>query len=304
MTYRLRYRRSETTHASNLPISGYGVELALKRTDYIVLDDRSHDEEAHADTLASATSLDDDEDVADIKPLASSDLSSLGLKAASFILQSDRPLDTLIKLTQDLPRFLTSVVAHNISSQIEEELQSNGALGVPEGMNVLLVNGVQLIERQIEPFALIERLRQERKLIDGFRALGLSGKQAVSILGHQSVSLAKDSDEPLRYDWTDRLEDGRVLIWLNDLENDDAYEHYPNSIASVSRNRLLKRTSSLLIGSSCCNEHILDNYLQLRKTSSLLLHLWILRAQRMSHSLRSCCLSFLEVSLSDLVWFP
>ncbi|KAH0489133.1 hypothetical protein TgHK011_009577 [Trichoderma gracile] len=233
LAYRLRYRRSETTHASDLPISGYGVELALKRTDYIVLDDRSHDEEAHAETLASATSLDDDEDVADIKPLASSDLSSLGLKAASFILQSDKPLDTLIKLTQDLPRFLTSIVAHDISSQFEEELQSNGALGVPEGVNVLLVNGVQLIERQIEPFALIERLRQERKLIDGFRALGLSGKQAVSILGHQSVSLAKDSDEPMRYDWTDRLEDGRVLMWLNDLENDDSYEHYPKSISSL-----------------------------------------------------------------------
>ncbi|KAL7822016.1 glycosyltransferase family 24 protein [Trichoderma gracile] len=233
LAYRLRYRRSEATHTSDLPISGYGVELALKRTDYIVLDDRSHDEEAHAETLASTTNLDDDEDVADIKPLASSDLSSLGLKAASFILQSDEPLDTLIKLTQDLPRFLTSVVAHNISSQFEEELQSNGALGVPEGVNVLLVNGVQLIERQIEPFALIERLRQERKLIDGFRALGLSGKQAVSILGHQSVSLAKDSDEPMRYDWTDRLEDGRVLMWLNDLENDDTYEHYPKSISSL-----------------------------------------------------------------------
>ncbi|KAL6877164.1 glycosyltransferase family 24 protein [Trichoderma novae-zelandiae] len=233
LSYRLRYRRSGATHAADLPMSGYGVELALKRTDYIVLDDRSHDEEAHAETLSPATSLDDDEDVADIKPLATSDLSLLGLKAASFILQSDKPLETLVKLTQDLPRFLTSIVAHNVSSQFEDELQSNSALGVPNGMNVLLVNGVQLIERQIEPFALIEKLRQERKLIDGFRALGLTGKQAVSILGHQGVSTAKDSDEPLRYDWTDRLEDGRVLIWLNDLENDAAYEQYPKSIASL-----------------------------------------------------------------------
>ncbi|KAL7793137.1 glycosyltransferase family 24 protein [Trichoderma ceciliae] len=233
LSYRIRYRRTETTPATTLPMSGYGVELALKKTDYIVIDDRSHGEEPHLDSPSSGTSLDDSEDVADIKPLATSDLSSLGVKAASFILQSDTPLETLIKLTQDLPKFLTSIVAHNTSTQFEEEFQNNSLHGVPDGMNVLWINGVQLIERQIEPFALIERLRQERRLVDGFRALGLSGRQAVSILGHQEVSNAKEANEPLRYDWTDRLEDGRVLIWLNDLESDDAYEDYPKSLTSL-----------------------------------------------------------------------
>jgi UDP-glucose:glycoprotein glucosyltransferase len=234
LNYRIRYRRLITTPITTLPMSGYGVELALKKTDYIVIDDRLQDE-GHPEILSSSTSLDDSEDVADIKPLAASDLSSLGVKAASFILQSDNPLETLIRLTQDLPKFLTSVVAHNISMQFEEEFRINSLHGVPNGMNVLWINGVQLIERQIEPFALIERLRQERKLIDGFRALGLSGKQAVSILGHQDVSSAKEVSEPLRYDWTDRLEDGRVLIWLNDLESDATYEDFPKSLTSVGR---------------------------------------------------------------------
>ncbi|KAK0757581.1 hypothetical protein N5P37_009595 [Trichoderma harzianum] len=235
LSYRIRYRRTEATHAAALPMSGYGVELALKRTDYIVIDDRVHDDAAHHESPSSSTSLDDSEDVADIKPLAASDLSSLGMKAASFVLQSDEPLGTLIKLTQDLPKFLTSVVAQNVSTQFEEEFQNNGIKGVPDGVNALFVNGVQVSERQIDPFALIDRLRQERKLIDGFRTLGLSGKQAVSILGHQAVSMAKGSNEPLRYDWTDRLEDGRVLIWLNDLENDEAYEDYPKTLAALLR---------------------------------------------------------------------
>ncbi|KAL6816379.1 glycosyltransferase family 24 protein [Trichoderma sp. SZMC 28015] len=235
LSYRIRYRRTEATHAAALPMSGYGVELALKRTDYIVIDDRVHDDAAHHESPSSSTNLDDSEDVADIKPLAASDLSSLGMKAASFILQSDEPLGTLIKLTQDLPKFLTSVVAQNVSTQFKEEFQNNGIKGVPDGVNALFVNGVQVSERQIDPFALIDRLRQERKLIDGFRTLGLSGKQAVSILGHQAVSMAKGSNEPLRYDWTDRLEDGRVLIWLNDLENDEAYEDYPKTLAALLR---------------------------------------------------------------------
>ncbi|KAL7927286.1 glycosyltransferase family 24 protein [Trichoderma austrokoningii] len=233
LSYRIRYQRTESTPRATLPMSGYGVELALKRTDYIVIDDRLQDEEPHNKNIGAGAGLGGSEDVADIKPLAASDLSSLGLKATSFILQSDDPLETLIKLTQDLPKFLTTIVAHNVSAQFEKEFRLDSLQGVPGGINMLWLNGVQLIERQIEPFALIERLRQERKLIDGFRALGLNGKQAVSILGHQDVSTAKEGNEALRYDWTDRLEDGRVIIWLNDIENDDIYEEYPKSLTSL-----------------------------------------------------------------------
>jgi UDP-glucose:glycoprotein glucosyltransferase len=234
LSYRIRYHRTQTTPQATLPISGYGVELALKRTDYIVIDDRLQDEESHHDKTGAGAGLDSSEDVVDIKPLAASDLSSLGLKSTSFILQSDDPLETLIKLTQDLPKFLTTIVAHNVSVEFEKEFRLSSLQGVPDGLNMLWLNGVQLIERQIQPFALIERLRQERKLIDGFRALGLNGKQAVSILGHQDVATAKEGSEALRYDWTDRLEDGRVIIWLNDIENDDIYEEYPKSLKSVS----------------------------------------------------------------------
>lgn len=238
LSYRIRYHRTQTTPRATLHMSGYGVELALKKTDYIVIDDRLQDEESHHQNIGAGTGLDDSEDVADIKPLTASDLSSLGLKATSFILQSDDPLETLVKLTQDLPKFLTSIVAHNVSTRFEKEFKLNSPKGVPGGLNLLWLNGVQLIERQIEPFALIERLRQERKLIDGFRALGLNGKQAASILGHQDVSTAKEGGEALRYDWTDRLEDGRVIIWLNDIESDDVYEDYPKSLTSVSRNKM------------------------------------------------------------------
>ncbi len=38
--YRVRYKRSSTQSSEPLPVNGYGVELALKRTDYIVIDDR------------------------------------------------------------------------------------------------------------------------------------------------------------------------------------------------------------------------------------------------------------------------
>ena len=45
-SYRLRHRRAIDSGLNKpLMIPGYGVELALKRTDYIVIDDRKDDDE-------------------------------------------------------------------------------------------------------------------------------------------------------------------------------------------------------------------------------------------------------------------
>jgi UDP-glucose:glycoprotein glucosyltransferase len=43
-SYRIRHRKPLTIRSTPLVIGGYGVELALKRTDYIVIDDRKEDE--------------------------------------------------------------------------------------------------------------------------------------------------------------------------------------------------------------------------------------------------------------------
>ncbi|KAM5363345.1 hypothetical protein ACJZ2D_012086 [Fusarium nematophilum] len=237
LSYRLRYRRSGNAPDGPLPVSGYGVELALKRTDYIVIDDREAGQSSEQKPLAADVVLDEEEEVADLKPLSTSELASLGLKTASFILKSENPFETLVKSTQDFPRFSTSIAAHEISKEFTEEQQKNVAAGVPSGINFLWMNGVQLIERQIDPFTLVEMIRRERKLIDGVRDLGFNGQQAISLLGHSKIASAKGDDEPARFDWTDRPEEGKVLIWLNDLEKDARYQKFPKELTA-----LLQRT--------------------------------------------------------------
>ncbi|KAF9870433.1 udp-glucose: glycoprotein glucosyltransferase [Colletotrichum karsti] len=231
--YRVRYTKPPGSYNDPLPVSGYGVELALKRTDYIVIDDR----EAHADDsekkITSEEVLDAEEDVADLKPLAKSELEQLGLKAASFVMQNQKPFDALLKLTQDFPKFSASIAAHNVSDKFLAEHQQNRQQLVPSGMNVLWMNGVQLIERQIEAFTLIDLLRRERKLIDGVRDLGFTGGQAVALLGHPKVAESKAEDEPPRFDWTDDIEEGKVIIFLNDLEKDEQYENFPTDLMSL-----------------------------------------------------------------------
>lgn len=233
LSYRLRYRpqvSGSSEHTEPLPVSGYGVELALKRTDYIVIDDREATVDASASKSSTKVSLDEGEEVADLKPLSTSELAPIGLKAASFILQSQKPLDTLVKLTQDFPKYSASIASYDVSADFVAEQETRR---VPAGLNHIWMNGVQLIERQIQAFTLLDMIRTERKLIDAVRGLGFTGRQAVSLLGHNAVSAAKSDGADLRYDWTDTLEDGKVIIWLNDLENDPLYADFPKTLAPV-----------------------------------------------------------------------
>ena len=238
LQYRLRYRRGQQATASELLVSGYGVELALKRTDYIVIDDREgqHESEtgpAVAEANSHNVDLNDVEEVADLKPLSTSELSSLGLSAASFILESESPFNTLVRFTQDIPKYSASIATEEIDHRFLAEHQQNRKKAAPPGANLLWINGVQLTERQIEPFSLVDLIRRERTLLQGVRDLGFNGKQAVSLLGHEDVAAAKEKKEPQRLDWTDRQEEGKVIIWLNDLEKDKQYADYPRTVDSV-----------------------------------------------------------------------
>jgi len=239
-SYRLRYRISQRDDLEPLPVSGYGVELQLKRTDYIVIDDREA-EEANSGKLHKTSStqvvLDGEEEVSDLKPLSSSELSGLGLNAGSFIIESNDPFQTLIKLTQDFPKFSTSVAARNASASFITEHHQNREVAAPPGMNALWMNGVQLTERQIDPYTLVANIRRERAFIKGVTDLGLTTKEAISLLGDREVTMAKSDDEAPRFDWRDQLEDGRVIIWLNNIEKDKRYAGFSPSLSTVSVRR-------------------------------------------------------------------
>ncbi|KAI0205990.1 UDP-glucose:glycoprotein glucosyltransferase [Astrocystis sublimbata] len=233
ISYRLRYRTSRSAELGALPVSGYGVELQLKRTDYIVIDDREASESSADQTSRSAYTeaiLDGEEDVNDLKPLTASELASLGLNTGSFIMESDDPFRTLIRLTQDFPKFSTSVAARNATKEFIAEHRQNRERAAPAGINALWMNGVQLPERQVNPFTLVEGIRRERLFIKGATDLGLTAKEAISLLGDREVTMANADDEGPRFDWRDQLEDGRVIIWLNDIEKDKRYASFPSNL--------------------------------------------------------------------------
>lgn len=255
-TYKLRHRRLSHEALEPLPVSGYGVELALKRTDYIVIDDRKANEDAAQKVIASEVVLDEQEEVTDLKPLSTSELRDLGLKAGSFIMQSENRLDTLLKLTQDFPKYSTSLSNYDISEDFLKEYRENRATLVPAGVNVLWMNGVQLVERQMDAFTLVDVVRRERKMISGVMDLGLTGEEAIALLAHQSVAEAKAEDgETPRFLWHDGPEEGKVIVWLNDVEKDKRYEEFPKTLMAVSDEYFLYANDKSLISVASSRWH-------------------------------------------------
>ncbi|KAL1311062.1 hypothetical protein AAFC00_001271 [Neodothiora populina] len=229
-SYRVRYKPSSAAPRLPLSVSGYGVELALKRTDYIVIDDRqSENDEATEETVAPEATLKDTE-VADLKPLSASELRGLDLKAASFVMASADPLDTLHRLVQDFPKHSQAMAANNISVDFKKEHSSNRDIFLPPGFNILWINGVQVLARDFDAYFVLELLRKERKLIGSAGELGLSGNEAIQLLSHPSIAQEASQQEPQRYNWQDELEGGNVIMWLNDIEHDKRYAEWTSVV--------------------------------------------------------------------------
>jgi len=277
-SYRVRYRPSVGRPGSPLAVSGYGIELALKRTDYIVIDDRQAEDSDSTNNDASTAKL-TDEDVADLKPLSSKELIRLDMKASSFVMDSADPFETLLRLTQDFPKHSAAMSAHDISEEFRKEHLANREVFLPSGYNVMWVNGLQVLARDFDAYAMLEHLRRERKLINSARELGLSGKEAIQLLSHPSISEASSGQEPQRYDWRDELEGGKVIIWMNDIEHDKRYAEFPTQVRAVS-NSVDECWTPLTI-KSCCNEHIRDSCLLCAKKSIILFCLSTLPTTKM-----------------------
>lgn len=240
IAYRVRYRSIQNHDAPARPLfmNGYGVELTLKRTDYIVIDDRE-DEDSRKTTAQtrhkapSTENLEEEESPADLSPLSQSEVLTLGTSAAGFVLDSQDPLTTLVKLSQDFPKHSAAVAAYNTSDEFLVEYAKNRQAGLPGARNIMWINGLQVDTRQVDAFSLLEHLRRERKLVGEFKKLGLSGSEAVNLLSHSKLAAAKLGSDVQRYDWRDEIEEGGVLIWMNDIEKDKRYASFSTTLQTV-----------------------------------------------------------------------
>lgn len=233
--YLVRYTRATNT-ARPLAVLGYGVELALKRTDYIVIDDRASEDDAPKSPQQA-----DEQDATngkDLRPLSTSELAKLDLRAASHIMASKNPFDTLLDISKDFPKHSAALSHANLSQDLLDELKYNRNVLMSSNPNVIWINGMQIAARDFDAYSMLEHLRRERRLVKTATDLGLNNEQAINLFSSPLLAESQGTSEaPQRYDWRDSHEGGNVIMWLNDIEKDSRYLEWPASLRA-----LLQRT--------------------------------------------------------------
>jgi UDP-glucose:glycoprotein glucosyltransferase len=78
--------------------------------------------------------------------------SDIGYQATQLIIDSPEPLQTLIHLSQNFPKYATSIARRvNVNERLTAEVHKNHLLAQP-GVNMMWLNGAQIPEKDVNPF--------------------------------------------------------------------------------------------------------------------------------------------------------
>ncbi|XP_074048017.1 UDP-glucose:glycoprotein glucosyltransferase 2 isoform X2 [Macrotis lagotis] len=241
--------------SKRMNLSGYGVELAIKSTEYKALDDT----QVKAMNNTVIENDDDDEptevqgfffkklkeiypDLSDnlkefrehliesskeMVPLKVWELQDLSFQAASQIMSA--PVYKAIKLMRDIsqnfPMKARSLTRISINQQMRMEIEENqkslhDRLEIGPGDARLFINGLQIDLDFHDPFSILDMLRLEGKMMNGLRDLGIKEEDFRKLLKlnvhHVEDSYALD----IRHN---------SIMWVNNLEQDELYAMWPSS---------------------------------------------------------------------------
>ncbi|ORX93045.1 UDP-glucose:glyco protein glucosyltransferase [Basidiobolus meristosporus CBS 931.73] len=240
LSYVLRYKPTDKK-VDPLYLSGYGVELALKNTEYMVVDDRKVDHDEKDDAQARSTILHGeegssnaevdklDEEIPEIKALRSGQIKSLGIKTMQYILQSQQPLRILRQISQNFPKYAHILAQQPTNTTFEREM--NNPSGVSPGTNLININGLPVDTTQINPFSLVKLLRTEASIIAALESFSINPRQAIELLS--SAHLSASGDNAVFQDIFDVRASDQAITWWNDLEKDRRYSNWPKGMFSL-----------------------------------------------------------------------
>ncbi|XP_046520534.1 UDP-glucose:glycoprotein glucosyltransferase 2 isoform X2 [Equus quagga] len=176
-------------------LSGYGVELAIKSTEYKALDDTQ--------------------------------VKNLSFQAASQIMST--PVYDAIKLMKDIsqnfPLKARSLTRIAVNQHMREEIQKNqknllNRFEIQPGDARLFINGLRVDMDTYDPFSLLDMLKLEGKMMNGLRNLGINGEDMSKFLKLNSPVWDSTYALDIRHS---------AVMWINDLENDHLYVMWPAS---------------------------------------------------------------------------
>ncbi|KAK6334395.1 hypothetical protein TWF730_003609 [Orbilia blumenaviensis] len=269
IAYRIRYKPSPSLkNPKPVGLSGYGVGLSLKKTDYLVIDDRDAKEGGSAVSDASSSTessakpsptykfrapenlkpgekrfplwdlVDVDDPVRDLRdllPLSHANVGDIGFKTANFVTKSGIfPPDMLMKILSDFPKYAHTIgTMGGVLNEWVEEHSDNREIFVPAGYNIMFLNGMALDPSEVTASNLIGIMRRERHHGLQIRQLGLNQQETLDLIIHENITDARLAPNPPRFDYREQEGESGAIIWLNDLEKDERYSTWPDSIEEV-----------------------------------------------------------------------
>jgi UDP-glucose:glycoprotein glucosyltransferase len=228
------------TAAATVParaaLAGYGVELAIKNTEYKAQDDAALRAERTGGAGAGVgAGAGDDEDAAlpsHVESPKAVRTEGLAAKAVYRLLQSADPLAALRHLAQNLP-----TTAHALALQPPAPPAVLAALEAARATRVyasglVFVNGRSLSAadvNEVSPYALLPLLRTELWTIEAIMAAGLEAAQATTLLGEVGATVADASPAHAH------VIDVRTpaAVFLNDLSTEPRYAQFGGRLAAI-----------------------------------------------------------------------
>uniref|UniRef100_A0A8C1FNU3 UDP-glucose ceramide glucosyltransferase-like 1 n=1 Tax=Cyprinus carpio carpio TaxID=630221 RepID=A0A8C1FNU3_CYPCA len=265
LIYVLRHFVSETKNEKML-LSGYGVELAIKSTEYKAVDDTQvkvttdnedeNDEvqgflfgklkKSHPDLQEELGELRKHllESTNDMTPLKVWELQDLSFQAASRIMT--------------VPKFDSLKLMQDLSQNFPSKARLSESMGIQPGDAGLFINGIHVDLDIHNAFSILDILRTEAKILEGLHNLGIKGSSVSKFLHLPSSTTVEDSYAlDIRHS---------SIMWANDIEKDSMYRHWPSSVQELLRAtfpgviRQIRRNFYNLVSQLLCAHYLICIY--------------------------------------------
>lgn len=238
-----------------IKLPGYGVELDVKKMDYKAVDDSKvktddsdsiDDEEKPLDGFdfkklkerfpEKAEQLSDLKGYlvsmrASIREMKVWELQDIDIQAATRIMRSSDPIDTLQHVSQDFPILASSIISEKMDDVMLAEIRTNqeklAPVGLEAGSTLFTVNSRMLDPITTDIFSLLQLLKSDAKLLGGLDNIGFPADVISKIT---SLSDESNSNPEVVLDTR-----SKHVQFVNNLESDKMYKRWPTNMMDLLR---------------------------------------------------------------------
>jgi UDP-glucose:glycoprotein glucosyltransferase len=255
---------SDLSSENKVTLSGYGVELDIKSTEYKAKDDAKVNADTSSESTTDQTANNVEEEsiqgfnfkklkqlnpnlnthLEDFKvhlqdsqlemtPLKAWEMQDLSLQAAQQILEAEPSdaLHVLEDLAQNFPlraRLLSKIrVKKDLAKIFKAQRQIlESSMNMEPGVGALYLNGLEVNMDTMDIFSLNALLKKESKLIEGLHQIGLTAEKLKDLVYLDTSSKNTVYGVDIR---------DTSIMWLNNLEKDSKYNGWSKGVQEILR---------------------------------------------------------------------